>query len=50
MFKAACLQYRPSDVVYEGQSFERKELIEEKEKLIRGVLGGLKHSHQFGNH
>ena len=42
-FKMACLQYKPSPVTFEESNYQRKELIEAKNVLLKYCLSQLKH-------
>lgn len=42
-FKMACLQYKPSAVTFEGQSYGRQDLVSAKNYLLKFCLSQLKH-------
>lgn len=42
-FKMACLQYQPSEVPLESNTFTRTQLIEKKNELVRQCLQRMKH-------
>ena len=42
-FKIACLQYMPSQVVFENETYTREELINTKNSLLKYCLTQLKH-------
>jgi len=42
-FKMACLQYKPSPVSFENQTYKRQELIGNKNTLLKYCLSQLKH-------
>jgi len=42
-FKLACLQYKPSPVIFEQTKFKREELIAAKNQLLKYCLSQLKH-------
>ena len=42
-FKMACLQYEPSKVFFENSDYQRKDLLQAKEVLLKYCLSQLKH-------
>ena len=42
-FKMACLQYKPSPVNFEHETYKRQELVAAKDKLLKYCLSQLKH-------
>ena len=42
-FKMACLQYEPSKVFFENSNYQRNELLEAKDVLLKYCLSQLRH-------
>ena len=40
-FKIACLSYNPNDIIFEGKSYTRKQLLEYRRSAGLGDLAGI---------